>query len=79
MVAEEVAWLAARHPGGSGLGVAAGALPLDFEVMGLSVARRVPAFKSELPSLVDMLGGRDSASLGGDPALRPVRRVPCPS
>ena len=34
-VAEEIAWLDARHPGRVGLGVAAGALPLDFEVMGV--------------------------------------------
>jgi alkanesulfonate monooxygenase SsuD/methylene tetrahydromethanopterin reductase-like flavin-dependent oxidoreductase (luciferase family) len=36
LVAEEVAWLRARHPGRVGLGVAAGALPLDFEVAGVS-------------------------------------------
>ena len=33
LVIEEVAWLAARHPGRVGLGVAAGALPVDFEIM----------------------------------------------
>ena len=33
LVIEETAWLAARHPGRVGLGVAAGALPLDFEIM----------------------------------------------
>src|SRR5438105_8840069 len=33
MVAEEVAWLAARFPGRVGLGVASGSLPEDFEVM----------------------------------------------
>ena len=59
MVAEEVAWLAALHPGRVGLGVAAGALPFDFEVMGLSAARAVPVFKSELPRVVDMLRGRE--------------------
>src|ERR1700729_2412731 len=31
MVAEEVAWLDARHPGRVGLGVAAGGLRRDFE------------------------------------------------
>src|SRR5215831_10954561 len=38
LVAEEVAWLAARHPGRVGLGVAAGALPLDFEAMDVPLA-----------------------------------------
>src|SRR3954466_14718225 len=33
LVAEETAWLAARFPGRVGLGVAAGALPVDFDVM----------------------------------------------
>src|SRR4029077_10072206 len=33
LVAEETAWLAARFPGRVGLGVAAGALPVDFEIM----------------------------------------------
>ena len=38
LVAEEVAWLQARHPGRVGLGVAAGALPLDFEAAGVNQA-----------------------------------------
>src|ERR1700709_1943382 len=33
MVAEEIAWMAARFPGRVGLGVASGALPADFEIM----------------------------------------------
>src|SRR5213593_1433625 len=33
LVAEEVAWLAARFPGRVGIGLAAGALPQDFEIM----------------------------------------------
>jgi alkanesulfonate monooxygenase SsuD/methylene tetrahydromethanopterin reductase-like flavin-dependent oxidoreductase (luciferase family) len=78
MVAEEVSWLAALHPGRVGLGVAAGALPLDFEVMGLSVATAVPVFKSELPRLVDMLRGRQLGPLAGDPALQRCAEHPVP-
>ena len=37
LVIEETAWLAARHPGRVGLGVAAGALPIDFEIMGTTM------------------------------------------
>jgi alkanesulfonate monooxygenase SsuD/methylene tetrahydromethanopterin reductase-like flavin-dependent oxidoreductase (luciferase family) len=78
MVAEEVAWLAALHPGRVGLGVAAGALPLDFEVMGLSVAGAVPVFKSELPRLVDMVRGQELGPLAGDPALQRCAEHPVP-
>ncbi len=50
LVAEETAWLAARHPGRVGLGVAAGALPLDFEVDGgRSVVGPRPASRPSSP------------------------------
>ena len=69
LVAEETAWLAARHPGRVGLGVAAGALPLDFEVMGAELSSAPVRFATELPRLVAMLHGRDLGPLRGDPAL----------
>jgi alkanesulfonate monooxygenase SsuD/methylene tetrahydromethanopterin reductase-like flavin-dependent oxidoreductase (luciferase family) len=78
LVAEEVAWLQARHPGRVGLGVAAGALPLDFESAGVSQVDSVDRFKSELPRIVAMLRGEDLGSLDGDPALRACRRTPVP-
>ena len=78
LVAEEVAWLQARHPGRVGLGVAAGALPLDFEAAGVSLADSVDRFKSELPRLVAMLRGEDLGELDGDPALLACRRDPVP-
>lgn len=78
LVAEEVAWLHARHPGRVGLGVAAGALPLDFEVAGVSQFDAVDCFKSELPKLVAMLRGEQLEKLEGDPALRACRRNPVP-
>jgi alkanesulfonate monooxygenase SsuD/methylene tetrahydromethanopterin reductase-like flavin-dependent oxidoreductase (luciferase family) len=70
LVAEEVAWLAARHPGRVGLGVAAGALPLDFGAMDVAIGEAVDRFKGQLPRLVDMLRGRDLRELQDDPALR---------
>lgn len=70
LVAEEIAWLAARHPGRVGLGVAAGALPLDFAVMDLHLADAVPRFKADLPRVVAMLRGADLGALEGDPALQ---------
>jgi alkanesulfonate monooxygenase SsuD/methylene tetrahydromethanopterin reductase-like flavin-dependent oxidoreductase (luciferase family) len=78
MVAEELAWLAARHLGRVGVGVAPGALPLDFEVMSLPVATAVDRFKAELPRLVELLRGRDLGDLEGDPALQHCAAHPVP-
>ena len=78
LVAEEVAWLQARFRGRVGLGVAAGALPLDFEAAGVSQADSVDRFKSELPRLVAMLRGEDLGALEGDPALLACRQAPVP-
>jgi alkanesulfonate monooxygenase SsuD/methylene tetrahydromethanopterin reductase-like flavin-dependent oxidoreductase (luciferase family) len=78
LLAEEVAWLQARHRGRVGLGVAVGALPLDFEVAGVSQADAVDRFKSELPRIVAMLRGEDLGDLEGDPALLACRRAPVP-
>ena len=78
MLAEEVAWLAARHPGRVGLGVAAGALPLDFTAMGLHVEDAVASFKAELPRVVDMLRGCDLHGLDGDRALQRCADHPVP-
>jgi alkanesulfonate monooxygenase SsuD/methylene tetrahydromethanopterin reductase-like flavin-dependent oxidoreductase (luciferase family) len=78
LVAEELAWLAARHPGRVGLGVAAGALPLDFSVMDLDVDDAVPRFKADLPRVAAMLRGEDLGELGGDPALRACAAQPVP-
>jgi alkanesulfonate monooxygenase SsuD/methylene tetrahydromethanopterin reductase-like flavin-dependent oxidoreductase (luciferase family) len=78
LVAEEVAWLQARHPGRVGLGVAAGALPLDFEVAGVSQGDSVGRYKAELPRLVAMLRGEDLGPLEGDPALLGCQRSPVP-
>lgn len=78
LVAEEVAWLQARHRGRVGLGVAAGALPLDFDVAGVSQDEAVDRFKAELPRLVAMLRGEELGQLEGDPALVACRNAPVP-
>jgi alkanesulfonate monooxygenase SsuD/methylene tetrahydromethanopterin reductase-like flavin-dependent oxidoreductase (luciferase family) len=78
LVAEEVAWLQARHPGRVGLGVAAGALSLDFDVAGVSQSDSIERFKSELPRLVAMLRGEDLGELQGDPALLACGLHPVP-
>jgi alkanesulfonate monooxygenase SsuD/methylene tetrahydromethanopterin reductase-like flavin-dependent oxidoreductase (luciferase family) len=77
-IAEEVAWLRARHPGRVGLGVAAGALPLDFEVMEVPLEEAVVRFKRELPRIIDLLRGEDLGPLAGDPALQACAADPVP-
>jgi alkanesulfonate monooxygenase SsuD/methylene tetrahydromethanopterin reductase-like flavin-dependent oxidoreductase (luciferase family) len=77
-IAEEVAWLRARHPGRVGLGVAAGALPLDFEVMDVPLEEAVPRFKAELPRIIGLLRGQGLGPLEGDPALRACANDPVP-
>jgi alkanesulfonate monooxygenase SsuD/methylene tetrahydromethanopterin reductase-like flavin-dependent oxidoreductase (luciferase family) len=78
LVAEEVAWLNARHRGRVGLGVAAGALPLDFEIAGSNAADAVRRFKTELPRLAAMLRGEGLGQLAEDPALDACRTDPVP-
>lgn len=78
LVAEEVAWLNVRHRGRVGLGVAAGALPLDFEAAGVDPADAHRLFKSELPRVVAMLRGEDLRQLADDPALRACQSDPIP-
>jgi alkanesulfonate monooxygenase SsuD/methylene tetrahydromethanopterin reductase-like flavin-dependent oxidoreductase (luciferase family) len=78
LVAEEVAWLNARHPGRVGVGVAAGALPLDFDIARVDRADALRAFKVELPRLVAMLRGEDLGDLTGDPALAASHESPVP-
>lgn len=78
MVAEEIAWLAARHPGRVGVGVGSGALPLDFDAMDVPLAEAAERFKAALPRLVDMLNGRNLAGLDLDHALARCATHPVP-
>ncbi len=78
LVAEEVAWLAARHPGRVGFGVAAGALTLDFQIAEVKQVDSVELFKSALPRIVAMLRGDGLEQLGADPALLACQRSPVP-
>lgn len=78
LVAEEVAWLAARYPGRVGLGVAAGALPADFEAMGSTMDDLTTRFSAGLATLTAMLRGEELGTLAGDPALAACARHPIP-
>jgi alkanesulfonate monooxygenase SsuD/methylene tetrahydromethanopterin reductase-like flavin-dependent oxidoreductase (luciferase family) len=78
LVAEETAWLAARFPGRVGVGVAAGALKDDFEIMGVPMDTRAARFANGLEELVGMLNGSDPGGLTGDPAIKTCAEHPVP-
>lgn len=78
LVAEEVAWLAARFPGRVGVGVAAGALKDDFDVMGTTLDDLASRFAAGLEVLVRALNGRAEGVLAGDPAIRHCEEHPVP-
>jgi alkanesulfonate monooxygenase SsuD/methylene tetrahydromethanopterin reductase-like flavin-dependent oxidoreductase (luciferase family) len=78
LVAEEMAWLAARFPGRVGLGMAAGSLPEDFSIMGLTKDGLSDRFAVGLAVVAGMLSGRDPGSLAQDPAIRQCATHPIP-
>lgn len=78
LVAEEVAWLAARFPGRVGVGVAAGALPADFEIMGTTMDDLGARFTAALEALVGVLAGRAPGALADDPAVKACGAQPVP-
>ena len=69
LVAEEIAWLAARFPGRVGLGVASGALPADFEIMHVPMDGLAARFTAAFEELAGILDGSASGALAGDPAI----------
>ncbi len=58
IVAEEVAWQAARFPGRVGVGVAAGSVLEDFEVVGSTLEGMTQRFSDALAHLANLLAGR---------------------
>jgi len=78
LVAEETAWLSARFPGRVGLGVAAGALPPDFEIMGLTMRGLADRFAGALADVVAALRGEAEGPLADDPALAACADDPIP-
>jgi alkanesulfonate monooxygenase SsuD/methylene tetrahydromethanopterin reductase-like flavin-dependent oxidoreductase (luciferase family) len=78
LVAEEVAWLAARFPDRVGVGVAAGALGSDFEIMGVSQDDLAARFAAALDELAGILGGTRPGRLADDPAVDRCRKHPVP-
>ena len=78
LVAEEAAWLAARFPGRVGLGVAAGALPADFEIMGVPMENLAGRFAEGLDLVTQVLRASPPHALSGDAANARCREHPVP-
>jgi alkanesulfonate monooxygenase SsuD/methylene tetrahydromethanopterin reductase-like flavin-dependent oxidoreductase (luciferase family) len=78
LVIEETAWLAARHPGRVGLGVASGALPADFEIMDVTMDDLTARYTRALQHVARVLGGGDAGPLANDPAVVRCREHPVP-
>lgn len=78
MLAEEVAWLDARFPQRVGIGVAPGALQLDFDVMESELENAVSEFTRRLPQLVNLLRGNQLGQLENDQALSARQTRPIP-
>jgi alkanesulfonate monooxygenase SsuD/methylene tetrahydromethanopterin reductase-like flavin-dependent oxidoreductase (luciferase family) len=75
IVAEEAAWLAARFPGRVGLGVAAGGLPADFELVDMPMDDLGTRFTAGLERVATLLRGED---MTGDPAFAACATSPIP-
>jgi alkanesulfonate monooxygenase SsuD/methylene tetrahydromethanopterin reductase-like flavin-dependent oxidoreductase (luciferase family) len=78
LVAEDIAWLAARYPGRVGVGAAPGALDQDFAAVGLDRAAAFARFRADLPRLAAMLRGIELGPLAGDRALAACAGSPVP-
>jgi alkanesulfonate monooxygenase SsuD/methylene tetrahydromethanopterin reductase-like flavin-dependent oxidoreductase (luciferase family) len=78
LVAEEIAWLASRFPDRVGLGVAAGALRDDFEIMDSTLDDLTPRFAAGLETIAGMLSGRRPGRLVADPAIKRCSAHPVP-
>lgn len=69
LVAEEVAWLAARFPARVAVGFAAGALAGDFEIMDVPMSNLTERFASALADVTRQLRGDAHGVLANDQAI----------
>ena len=78
LVAEELAWLAARYPGRVGAAFAAGSIAADFELAGTDQQQLTERFEHALRTITELLSGKVTATLAGDPALRALQQFAIP-
>jgi alkanesulfonate monooxygenase SsuD/methylene tetrahydromethanopterin reductase-like flavin-dependent oxidoreductase (luciferase family) len=76
--AEDLAWLAARHPGRVGAGFGVGGLAQDFEMADLDWAARFRCYSEALPRVVAALRGRAEEPLARDQAIQACAEAPVP-
>jgi alkanesulfonate monooxygenase SsuD/methylene tetrahydromethanopterin reductase-like flavin-dependent oxidoreductase (luciferase family) len=76
--AEDLAWLAARHPGRVGAGFGVGGLAQDFEMADLDWSARFRLYIDALPKIVAALRGEAAEPLGRDAALARCKAHPIP-
>ena len=67
-VVEDIAWTYHRFPGRVGIGVCAGALPVDFE-MADGFEEMFPRYRAALVELAAALGGKADGPIAADPAV----------
>jgi len=77
-VVEQLAWLAACHPGRVGAGFVPGYQPADFDLLGADFDRRRGEFAHALPEVVAALAGSPDGPLAADPAVRALAGRPVP-
>jgi alkanesulfonate monooxygenase SsuD/methylene tetrahydromethanopterin reductase-like flavin-dependent oxidoreductase (luciferase family) len=68
-VIEDIAWTYHRFPGRVGIGVCAGALPVDFEMAGVPFEEMFPRYRAALAELAAALGGKGEGPIAADPAV----------
>jgi alkanesulfonate monooxygenase SsuD/methylene tetrahydromethanopterin reductase-like flavin-dependent oxidoreductase (luciferase family) len=78
LIVEDLAWLSAAYPGRLGVGFAAGALPVDFELAEIPFDEIVARFKTALPLAVAALRGHGPEPLARDRAVRRLADDPLP-
>ena len=78
LVAEELAWLAARYPHRVGAAFAAGSIAADFELAGTDQQELTARFERALRTICSTLSGDVPDELCADPALRLLRERPIP-
>jgi alkanesulfonate monooxygenase SsuD/methylene tetrahydromethanopterin reductase-like flavin-dependent oxidoreductase (luciferase family) len=72
-VAEDLAWTHFRFPGRVGVGVAAGALPVDFELAGVPFEEMFPRHRRATIELLGALNGTTDSPVNKDPAIAALR------
>jgi alkanesulfonate monooxygenase SsuD/methylene tetrahydromethanopterin reductase-like flavin-dependent oxidoreductase (luciferase family) len=78
LVAEELAWLAARYPRRVGAGFAAGAIAADFDLAGTDQHELATRYEQALAEVCPILSGQVPDELACDPAFALLRTHPIP-